>query len=245
MDKELLRIAIIATGLIIILGMLFWGYFKNQRTTRHNRNFFLDLENTIKSKWAAHFEEPDDDGDYADESEALDVEDNEHAYAHKSHAGKTEHKRSQAHQATPDYPEESVDESASKQHLPRLIQLSIVAKTEHGFNGADLDNIFNMIGLEYGSVKIYERLDMKRMVEFSVASMINPGTFPDTHLEAFYTPGLAFFMQPRELPDAVLVFDDLIRTINLLAIELDGIKWDAERNPLTDEAIKTIRKSLQ
>ncbi len=31
MDKELLRIVIIATGLMIIMGMLTWSYLKNKK----------------------------------------------------------------------------------------------------------------------------------------------------------------------------------------------------------------------
>ncbi len=59
------------------------------------------------------------------------------------------------------------------------------------------------------------------------------------------TPGITFFMQPRELPDPILVFDDLVRSINLITKELDGQKWDAERKPLTDFTLKQIRKNLQ
>ena len=32
MDKELLRIVIIATGLMIIMGMLTWSYLKNKKS---------------------------------------------------------------------------------------------------------------------------------------------------------------------------------------------------------------------
>ncbi|MEQ1637217.1 MAG: cell division protein ZipA C-terminal FtsZ-binding domain-containing protein [Methylococcales bacterium] len=259
MDKELLRIVIIATGLMIIMGMLLWGYFKSQRS-EENSNFFRDVRNTVKSKLANKTTETDTEADYPKfryesslEGDFDDFEDELKAAA-KPAVDSTQQARSvedakpkptQAQPSGVGKKLEGTDKAAAKQHLPRLIQFSIVAKTEQGFNGADLDSFFNAVGLQYGSVKIYERLDMERRVDFCVASMINPGTFPDTNLEAFFTPGITFFMQPQELPEPVIVFDDLMRTINLLAMELDGDVWDATRNLLTESALKTIRKSLQ
>ena len=59
-----------------------------------------------------------------------------------------------------------------------------------------------MVGLEYGSLKIFERLDANRLVDFGVACIVEPGTFPDKDLENFYCPGIVFFMQPEALDDA-------------------------------------------
>ena len=100
------------------------------------------------------------------------------------------------------------------------------------------------MGLEYGNLKIYERLDANRLVDFGVACMVEPGTFPDSDLDTFNCPGLVFFMQPGALDDAQAVFDDYIETIQLLAIELDGIILDHHREPLTDATIQSLRQSL-
>ncbi|NOT85793.1 MAG: cell division protein ZipA [Methylococcaceae bacterium] len=276
MDKELLRIVIITTGLMIIMGMLLWGYFKSQRP-KIDSEFFRD-DSKAKLKLASKTDESENEADYPkfryeaglenDFDDFDDLDDNRpHPHkknpvnaAHQEQAVKEtppkqqsqpksvqppQSKPMQQHHAILDHSVASVDKAAAKQQLPRLVQFSIVSKTEQGFNGADLDAFFNAVGLQYGSVKIYERLDMERKVDFCVASMINPGTFPDTNLEAFYTPGITFFMQPQELPEPVIVFDDLVRTINLLAMELEGDVWDAARNLLTEASLKTIRKSLQ
>jgi cell division protein ZipA len=128
--------------------------------------------------------------------------------------------------------------------LPEIIQFSLVAKAVYGFNGLDLFNAFQIVGLEYGSLKIFERLDGNRLVDFGVASMVEPGIFPETHLDDFFCPGLVFFMQPAALGDAVPVFDDFVDTIKLMAIELDGTALDHERKPLTDATIELIRQSL-
>jgi cell division protein ZipA len=51
-------------------------------------------------------------------------------------------------------------------------------------------------------------------------------------------------MQPGALDDAQAVFDDYIDTIQLLAIELDGIILDHHREPLSDATIQSLRQSL-
>ncbi len=260
MDKELLRIVIIATGLVIIIGMLIWGYFRSQRTDETNDSL-REIREAMKAKRVALDQnleiEPEADLGYPKMNAGFD--DDDYGYEpHKQSAGFADHAsvaaaaghnqnpQKQPNPADPAKMVVSRDQTLTKHQLPRLIQLSIVAKSDAGFNGADLDTVFNMVGLEYGSsVKIYERLDMERRVDYCVASMVNPGTFPDTDLESFHTPGVTFYMQPQELPDAILVFDDLVRTISLLTNELDGIVWDATRTPLTETTLKALRKSLQ
>ena len=254
MDKELLRIVIIATGLVVIMGMLLWGYIRNQRVSR-DMSYFDDNESPpspSKQNFSmTDYPEAEDDFEleivplgsarYAEEKQ-----DDSHSQTDPAikPTGSVKATPVQEHKPSP---VNHVPEVNLREHLPRLVQFSIVAKNDYGFNGADLSAVFSMVGLEYGSVKIYERLDINRLVDFAVANIVNPGTFPegDAEMAGFYTPGITFFMQPRELPDPILVFDDLVRTINLIAKELDGQKWDAERKPLNDFSLKQIRKSLQ
>ena len=142
-------------------------------------------------------------------------------------------------------PEEEDDiEPPPRAAVPAIIQFSLIAKADEGFNGIDLINAFGIVGLEYGNLKIYERLDANRLVDFGVACMVEPGTFPDKDLDNFYCPGLVFFMQPGALDDAQAVFDDYLDTIQLLAIELDGTIRDHQRQPLTDATIQSLRQSL-
>lgn len=258
MDKELLRIIIIATGLVVIIAMLLWGYFRNLKASR-DMSYFDDEINSHKSP-SQHFSPQS----YMDVDEELEFDivplgsarDDAavHPKGHEKHGIEPDNRSKQADMEKVGFAKESKSASVApvkqanvKTHLPALIQFNIAAKSEQGFNGADLATVFNMVGLEYGSMKIFERLDINRMVDFGVASMINPGVFPGTAEEMahFYTPGITFFMQPRELPDPILIYDDLVRTIHLIAKELDGHKWDAERKPLTDFTISLIRKSLQ
>ena len=221
MDKELLRIVIIATGLMIIMGMLTWSYLRNKKSQED-----LDFHDDQEFKGKRYTPLPFDDEKI--DSEPIEAVD--HHYYDQEDAIYE--------------PEEDDMEPPQRVEVPAIIQFSLIARADEGFNGIDLVNAFGIVGLEYGNLKIYERLDANRLVDFGVACMVEPGTFPDSDLDTFNCPGLVFFMQPGALDDAQAVFDDYIETIQLLAIELDGIILDHHREPLSDTTIQTFRQSL-
>jgi cell division protein ZipA len=224
MDKELLRIVIIATGLMIIMGMLTWSYLKNKKS-QEGLDFYDDEVFRSPPDKSLNI---DDDGDFE-----IDIETSEAVDHHFSDQDDAVFE-----------PEEDDIEPPPRVSVPAIIQFRLIAKADEGFNGIDLINAFEIVGLEYGSLKIYERLDANRLVDFGVACMVEPGTFPNSDLDSFYCPGLVFFMQPGALDDAQAVFDDYIDTIQLLAIELDGIVLDHHRQALTDATIQSLRQSL-
>lgn len=235
MDKEILRLVIIGTGVLVMVGMIFWTFFRKGGFGRNRR--FFDKKNSlhhVDPSLVLHHENDDFDivplrgGSF----EELDEPDNQfipssdeaelanHIHVHQPKNNKFD-------------------------EVPTLIQFSLVAKEDEGFNGIDLKEAFNQVGLEYGSMKIFERVDDNRMVDFSVACMVEPGTFPDKNLETFYCPGIVFFMQPKELDDPASVFDDFILTIDFLAKRLGGVKWDHKREPLSEETISSLRAVLK
>ncbi|MDD5114169.1 MAG: cell division protein ZipA C-terminal FtsZ-binding domain-containing protein [Methylobacter sp.] len=229
MDKEILRIVIIATGLLIVLGMLAWAYLKDKKA-REDHEIFGD-EIDVNPDPSLVVDNDDDDFDVVplhsnrepiSEDQYFDEEDNDDDW----------------------YGDEEPEDQQPRPITPAIIQFSIITKADEDFNGADLVNAFNKVGLEYGSLKIFERLDANRLVDFGVACMVEPGTFPDHDLEDFYCPGIVFFMQPEALDDAQAVFDDYVETIKYLAEQLDGVILDHRRQPLTDATVTAIRQSL-
>ena len=231
MDKEILRIVIIATGMLVVIGMLIVAYIKDKKA-QEEMDFY------------------DDDADDALATDTKDDFDIAPLGAAKSNASVR-----QAHDKADRYYDEDDDdneyyepdedvEPPPRAAAPAIIQFSIITKADEDFNGADLVEAFKLVGLEYGSLKIFERLDVNRLVDFGVACIVEPGTFPDKDLDKFYCPGIVFFMQPEALDDAQAVFDDYIETINLLAAKLDGVILDHRRQPLTDATVQAIRQSL-
>ncbi len=242
MDKELLRIVIIATGLVIITGMLAWAYVKSTKRRRSLENFDGDTP----PRTDRHSRTVIDDDDFLDTFGDDDFAPDVGIPAPPHGAAGSIPKRYQAADSKASVEIEDDENSAAEPRFaaPSLIRFSLVANQDEGFNGLDLAHAFEIVGLEYGNLNIYERLDSNRLVDFGAASMVPPGTFPEHDLETYYCPGVVFFMQPGELDDAVSVFDDFVQTVVFMATELDGTVLDHEHKPLSETTVELIRRSL-
>lgn len=129
---------------------------------------------------------------------------------------------------------------------PFLIQLSLIADQDEVFRGEALYEAFQDEGLIHGEMGIYHRYDTAfREPLFSIASLIEPGTFPPDDMEGFACPGIVLFFQPARLAHPVAVFDDLVVTLHSLADRLGGTEWDERREELTDRSIFYMRNSLK
>lgn len=275
MDKEILRIVIIASGLLVMMAMLLWGYLRSRRSS-DNANLFDGERNigTLKESLKLHPEHDDYDvvpvsrgapiaQNHTDDKSVGDKPQTKKTTTtttEKTATTTTEKKSPALKIVPPPVPVPVVEQdddfdidfdyeplnivSKPRVSLPAIIQFSIVANADQGFNGIELFEAFESAGLHYGSLKIFERLDAKRQVDFGVACMVEPGTFPDKNLASFYCPGIVFFMQHGQLEDARIVFDDYVDTIAYLADTLNGVAWDHQRQPLTEETVESIRSSL-
>lgn len=220
MDKELLRLVIVLIGLLAMIVIVMWHFIKGFRNNR---------------------EALEDEADY-DEADDFDFEEDEFAVLPVDFADEVDEIDHSDVQS--EVKPEPVAPKVPRYDLPGLIEFSIVARADEGFNGEDLFEAFESVGLRYGSVKVFERIDRQRMVDFAVASMAEPGTFPADHLDQFFCPGIVFFMQPRELDSPATVFEDFVDTIQVLAERLDGVAWDNQRQPLTIDTIEQFRDIL-
>jgi cell division protein ZipA len=232
MDKDVIRIIIFFIGLVVIIGMIAWSYVKHEKQKRLNSNLD-ELTPTSEPPQEQHeleYSEEDYD-DYDEPAEETDL-----AEPPPARIPNPPRSKSVETQTAP------IVEPTPKK-LP-IIQFSIVATEDEGFNGMDLYNVLDDVGLEYGNLQIFERLDARRLVDFGVASMVKPGIFPSKNLAGFHCPGIVFFMQPSKLDNPVAVFDDFVRTFQYVAMQLNGEMWDHRREPLTEETIAEIRDAL-
>ena len=235
MDKEILRIVIIATGLIIVVAMLTWGYLKDKKS-HHALDFGDDAtDDTVEAQ------QPEPTAS----AEIISINDNHHEDEEDEYIVPLGNPASDKYYSVDEDDEEDEDLPVPPRvPTPSIIQFCLVSRAAEGFNGLDLMRGFRIAGLKYGSLKIFERLDNNQLVDFGVACMVEPGTFPSNNLDTFFCRGIVFFMQPDALDDAAAVFDDYVETIRMLAIELDGDIWDHQRKPLTDVTVRAIRQSL-
>ncbi|MBT8149070.1 MAG: hypothetical protein KJO24_04020, partial [Gammaproteobacteria bacterium] len=79
----------------------------------------------------------------------------------------------------------------------QILVLHARSRSAQGFNGSDLLQILLACDLRYGDRDIlhrHERAGGSGSLQFSVANMVEPGTFNLEDIKSFRTPGVSFFM---------------------------------------------------
>jgi cell division protein ZipA len=123
-----------------------------------------------------------------------------------------------------------------------LILINVLAPREQPFTGTNLVDAFRANGLRYGDMNIFHRLDPKtRANQFSVANIIEPGTFDMAEVEDFRTPGVCFFMRLPGPEQPVDAFEDLHRVARDVAERLGGELKDERRSVLTGQTVEHYR----
>lgn len=231
MDKELLRLVIVLTGAIVIVGLLIWSFLLSK-----------------KRKRGINFYDEGDPLDKIDDSLVIHTEDDEFDIVPLGSAKETSQEVHETIDTSEDLMPMELQPAAKDSNmtpLPDILQFSLAAKEGDQFEGRRLVETLTKVGLEFGSIKVFERLDENNNVNFTVANMVEPGIFPDAELESFNSPGIVFFMQREIVKDSIAVFDDLINTMQLIAQDIGGEALDQHYERLTPYTIRMIRDKLQ
>ncbi len=247
MDKDLLRMVIIAIGAVVILSMVLWSLFKNGKKSRNMFENDKGVLDNIDPNLVVHTEDDDFDIVPLGSTTADDFVDTPSLKTRLNDAYMQEVQQSGVE--TGDVLAGAMDKAddldlSINQTLPPLIQLSIAAKSEQGISGVQLKQACEQLGLVFGSVQVFERLDAHNRVDYAVASMLEPGVFPQDEWESYHCPGVTFFLQPREVHDAQAVFSEMVNTIGQLAVLLNGDVLDQNREILTEQKLQEIELSL-
>jgi cell division protein ZipA len=103
------------------------------------------------------------------------------------------------------------------------------------------------VGLVPGDMSIFHRRDPAAgdRVLFSLASMVEPGSFPVDEMAGFATPGLTLFTQLPGPRDGLAVYDAMLATAERLAELLRGELLDERHNKLTRQMQEHTRVQIQ
>ena len=134
---------------------------------------------------------------------------------------------------------------AAASNLEELLVIYVLAQPDQPFAGKELVTTLRGKGLRYGQMNIFHRLDpMSKVMKYSVANAVEPGTFDLTELDELQTPGLTFFMRlpgPQQPQEA---FDDMWRVARDVAISLGGELKDDQRSAITAQTIEHYRERI-
>jgi len=153
--------------------------------------------------------------------------------------------------------EEEVSESPSRnafsqREAPELsdspqsvLVVHLVADKGTTVDGGQLLDAVLEAGLRYGGMKIFHRHlneDGSGPVLFSMANLVNPGTFDLNTIKSITTPGVTLFMALDDIEDPVMAFELMIESIDILAAQGPFNVMDESRSSMTRQTIDHYRQ---
>lgn len=128
----------------------------------------------------------------------------------------------------------------------RIITVRLMAQGSATFPGDLLLGALLEAGLHHGRFGIFhrQRADDPAMTVFSVASLVEPGTFDPAAMPANRFPGVSFFLPLPAPCDNVTAFDDMLSTARTIANQLDGQLLDEQGSRLSVQRERFLREEV-
>ncbi len=146
--------------------------------------------------------------------------------------------------AEPARPSPSPSASATAPRKARKIVALRVPAAAERFNGRSLLDAFLEQGLRHGRYGIFHRVDAQGLPIFSVASIVEPGTFDLATMASQEFPGISLFLQLSGPEGGVVAFDAMLACAQALQVKF-GAGLQGERGKsLTADAIARMREDI-
>lgn len=148
-----------------------------------------------------------------------------------------------------DEPVVTVDTKSKTKPMPindDLVIFYLMAPRGKPFLGYELLQALYAVGLRFGDMSIFHCYTHSENPDilYSVASAVEPGIFDMANIGAFSCPGLSLFMMAKRLKHPSEVFEKMLETAYQLVEDLQGVLYDDERKPLTDEKLDEYRQKI-
>jgi cell division protein ZipA len=128
----------------------------------------------------------------------------------------------------------------------KVVTLRLMSRERPGFPGEQLIMALREAGLRHGRYGIFHRpADTDPdMALFSVASLVEPGSFDLARLRTDHYPGVSLFLAIPGPPDVVAAFDLMVDTARTLAETLGGELLDEQGSTLSIQRQRYIREEI-
>lgn len=128
-----------------------------------------------------------------------------------------------------------------------VVTVRVTARGRSGFSGEQLVLALRKAGLRHGRFGIFHRHPDEAGREtplFSVASLVEPGSFDLTTLKTDRFPGVSFFLALPGPRDGVRAFDEMLGTARELALGLQGDLLDDQGSKLSIQRERYMREQI-
>ena len=145
-------------------------------------------------------------------------------------------------------PKKESSEKPKESPQQEILVIHLMTTSGHTCSGQLLLDAALKQGLRYGEMKIFHRHTDENgsgPVLFSMANLLNPGTFDLTTIGPQELVGVTLFMAPSDLEKPAEVFDLMIETAEYIAEKLQLNMMDESRSSMTKQTIEHYRQRAQ
>ena len=128
-----------------------------------------------------------------------------------------------------------------------VLVLNVLAREAAGFAGSELLAILDACDCRLGARQIFNRFeqaDGQGKVQFSVANLLEPGTF-NADMQRMATSGLCFFMRLPGADNPVEAYNCMVETAQCVARNLNGALKDDSHSTVTEQTLAHGRQRIR
>lgn len=245
MDSNLLRLILLILGVLLVAGIYFWDRYKRRglhmprklRKSARRRHLEPTLDGEAPGTTDTQGDKSLPPGEFVGEPVVR-------------HRWDTSNE-TQDSQLSMDLTFSAQGESdylhldpALLNEVPRLIVQVVLIAREGPVGGEQIREALQTVDMRFGEMNIYHRLNAQGQALFSLASVVEPGSFPENRSEDFSTPGLILFTQLPGVQDGLSIYSDMLFTAERLAALLKAELHDESRSVLTRQTIEHTREKI-
>lgn len=141
-----------------------------------------------------------------------------------------------------------VEAKAPREVSPaEVLVVNVMSREGEIFQGSQLLQVLTTAGLKHGDMEIFHKHvnDMSEdSIVFSVANILNPGTFDPENMDEFTTRGVSLFLAMPAAIGNLEAFEQMLKTAQQIRGALDGELKDDHRNVMTAQTIEHYRQRI-
>ncbi len=228
-----LRLSLILLGVLVVAGVILWDRYRRRKQGRADQ--WADLPDPADRLDGGRHQ---DDEAMLDDWEVIplsasrtseDLDDLDEKIVASRDAVEVE-----------PTPQKDNEPAAQKE---RVIVLSVMAGEGKQFGGTAIAAAASSLGMIFGEHDIYHAYPVNADEPlFSLANVLEPGSFDNMNLENLSTPGLALFMRLPGPQSGEQALGSMLSTATQLAEQLGGELCDERRRPLTSEKREVLQR---